>query len=553
MTATIGLVATWAAIATLAAAGALSVAGRERPALLANRTGSALAAIAVAVLGWALATGDFTMAYVAAVSDRATSWPYRLAGLWGGMGGSLLLWSTAVAAWGWRRRLGAVERAAGAWLAAGFLLVGAVFATPWHVLAAPAIDGAGATPILRHPAMLHHPPLLYLGLTSLAMPWAAVVDAGVARRAGPMWAARLRRLLLLSLGLLTLGMVDGAHWAYVELGWGGYWAWDPVENTALLPWLAVLGALHGLAGDRRSGAGGWAPPALSGLAMTLAVLGTTLTRSGSAPSVHAFGEDTAVGRALVVLTGAVAVVSVVAVGRLLAGRAVYGVERVRSARGEAVALAAQPWGALAATAVVLVGTVRPLVGDDEVAVAGTFYSSLLAPVAAVALVLALRYRPGVVAHIGAAVLAVGFAGSAFASSASATLAPGESLRVAGWEVENLGATAVADDEVAAPVVLRRGGDEVARLEPSLVAYPERGVLLAETSLRSTPLTDVQVALRSADDEGRALLEVHVRPLVWCVWWGALVIAASALLAAARTAAPPTAATDPQPAPVDVTT
>ncbi len=137
-------------------------------------------------------------------------------------------------AWSWRRWLTGVERAAIAWLASAFLLVDLALTTPWHRLSAPALDGLGATPILRHPAMLYHPPVLYLGLTGLVVPWAATIGG----RFDP---ARVRRQLLAVLGVLTLGMVAGAHWAYVELGWGGFWAWDPVENTALLPWLAVIG------------------------------------------------------------------------------------------------------------------------------------------------------------------------------------------------------------------------------------------------------------------------------------------------------------------------
>jgi cytochrome c biogenesis factor len=135
--------------------------------------------------------------------------------------------------------------------------------------------------------------------------------------------------------------------------------------------------------------------------------------------------------------------------------------------------------------------------------------------------------------VGALVLAVGLAASTRSTSTTATLAAGESLSVAGWEVLNRGASATGERTVSAPVELRRDGSRVATLEPSLVAYPERGVLLAETSLRSTPLGDVQVVLRDADDAGRALLEVHARPLVWCVWLGGLLLAGAALLAAAR--------------------
>jgi cytochrome c biogenesis factor len=523
MTATVGVVATWAAIAALVGAGGLAAARRGGPALVSARVGAALAALAVGCVGWALATGDFSLAYVAAVSDRSTSWPYRVAGIWGGMGGSLLLWAALVAAWGTRRRLATGERAALVLLAAAFLVVDAVWATPFHRLAAPAIDGLGATPILRHPAMLYHPPILYLGLTGLVAPWAAVVGGGAE--------VRVRRTLLLCVGLLTVGMVAGAHWAYVELGWGGYWAWDPVENTALLPWLAALGALHGLVARRRHGRPGGATSLLATAGLVLAVGGTLLTRSGAAPSVHAFGEDRAVGWALLAVLVGVAV----ATGAALVRRRppLEAIAPPRADRREVLAVAAQPWLAGFAVLVVLLGTVRPLVGDGAVAVDGSYYATLLAPVGVVAVVLLLRFRPTHLAHVGAVVLAIGFAASTRSSTASATLGAGESLRVAGWEVRNDGVRLDGEREVVAEVVLLRGGDERARLGPSLVAYPERGVLLPETSLRSTPLGDVQVALRDADDDGRALLEVHVRPLVWFVWWGGLLIGASALWGAAR--------------------
>jgi cytochrome c biogenesis factor len=311
-----------------------------------------------------------------------------------------------------------------------------------------------------------------------------------------------------------------------------------VENTSLLPWLAALGALHALASGRSAlgGRGGAAMAAgLTSAALALAVLGTMLTRSGAAPSVHAFGEDEAVGRALVALTGLIIAVSVVAVVRLTGRTSEADVVRPPS-EGRSVArlaLLAQPWLATFAVVVVLAGTVRPLLGDDDVAVEGRYYSSLLAPAGLLALVLALRFRPAHLAHIGALVLAVGLVASTRSSSATATLATDETLSVAGWEVVNRGASVTGDRTVSAPVELRRDGSLVARLEPSLVAYPERGVLLAETSLRSTPLGDVQVVLRDADDDGRALLEVHARPLVWCVWGGGLLLAAAALLAAAR--------------------
>ena len=218
MTVGLGHGASWGAIILLAAAAIGSLRG-HRWAAGAHRAGAVLAVVATATLAWALATGDFTLRYVAETSERSSSWWFRLSGLWGAMAGSLLLWTSFIAVLGAARRRApdGVERAVLAGIAAVFLAVDAVLADPFERLAAPALDGLGLTPILEHPAMLYHPPILYLGLTSLAVPFAAVV-AGSATTAG------LRRQLLACWAVLTAGMVAGAHWAYVELGWGGFWA-----------------------------------------------------------------------------------------------------------------------------------------------------------------------------------------------------------------------------------------------------------------------------------------------------------------------------------------
>nr|MBA2280583.1 hypothetical protein [Acidimicrobiia bacterium] len=206
------------------------------------------------------------------------------------------------------------------------------------------------------------------------------------------------------------------------------------------------------------------------------------------------------------------------------------------------AVHAQPWLVGGALLVVLLGTLRPLAGAAGVAVDGSFFARFVAPfaLAAAALVVvagavrpSLR-RPGHLAHAGFLVLLAGVLGTTTGASASATLDPGDAVSVAGWTVRNEGVTVerVRDrDAVVAELTLLRGDDEKARLRPGRVAYPERGLLLAETALRSSPLADVQVVLHSADDTGRALVEVHVRPFLVWVWWGGLLLAASAAWAA----------------------
>jgi cytochrome c-type biogenesis protein CcmF len=601
-----GLVGHLALAGTLAAAAwtVLAAACGWRGVRVGLWTTAACAVGATGALAWALLTSDFTLAYVAAESRRSVAAPYRLAGLWGGMAGSLLAWTAVVAvvAAVAGRRIPRPAGSAGERLASGAvaLVVGALaaivwlFADPFRRLAAPALDGSGLTPILEHPAMLWHPPLLYAGLALLAAP--ALLTAAALSPGGAglddVWLARCRRWALLPWSVLLVGMVAGAHWAYAELGWGGYWAWDPVENTALLPWLALTAFLHaGRRAAERAGAGRTLPAGLVLGSFALALLGTTLTRSGAAPSVHAFAEDRAIGRALV------AVLVVV----MLAGAALL-LSSARRSPGRPAATADRRTFALAGAvvlilwvlAVVLVGSLAPLrawlAGGEVIAVGGRFFALFTAPVAvallvlmgggpvgfradrlrgptvaaivatvvatiagwrepfAVAVVAAGAFaataavaayvrdpaRPGGhVAHLGAALLLAGIAGTTTGHVTTATVAVGDSLHAGGYEVRNDGVVAASAPgasvgAVRADVTVLRGGREVAHLNPSITVYPDLGTEVAVASVRSTPLDDVHVILRNADD-GRALLVVHVNPLQAWVWWGALLLAAGGLL------------------------
>lgn len=609
----LGRAAVWIAlIAGLAAAGARLVGRRGRAsALLVIATVAAVAATGVLVR--ALVVGDHSLVYVADFSRRDASAPYRAAALWGGMAGSLLWLATLVGFAGlvaaWRlddpHRRGGIAAVTGAATAVLVLLVVA-FADPFTTLAMPAVDGAGLTPILEHRAMLYHPPLLYLGLATLVGPFAVTVTALIDRRLDDAWLDTVRRWSLVPWTLLAVGMVAGAHWAYVELGWGGYWAWDPVENTALLPWLAVTVLLHALRGARTD-----RPPvsrvAVAGLAcvpFVLALLGSLLTRSGATSSVHAFAESRAIGRALALVVAAVVVGLALLLRR--AARAV-GDDTTRTAaasRGvvtvERLSVAHLAVGG-AALAIVLAGMLWPLAtdlrGGDGIAIEGSYFALFTGPLAIAALALAClvpvatgvagsagRRRPllvatGVGAVIGLAVvlgptpavapapgalaaaagacvatavagtagavrrgptlgghlahgafglLALGIAGTATGGTEQVSLRPGETAAVLGHEVAYHG-VAVADGPVAGSSAVvadvTTGGQ---RLRPSLVGYPDRGLVLAETSLRSTPTVDVQVSLRTALDDGTAVLEIGVHPLQVLVWWGGLgVVAAGA--------------------------
>jgi cytochrome c-type biogenesis protein CcmF len=559
-----------------------------------------LACGATVALGWAITTSDFSLVYVADHSRRDAPAPYRLAGLWGGMAGSLLFWVAilsvvaVVVARATRRapaRIAGTAQAVMAALCFAFLVVNATLADPFERLRLPAIDGGGLTPILEHPAMLYHPPLLYAGLAATAAPFAIMVAALATGRPAREWLATARSWMLVPWVVLAVGLIAGAHWAYAELGWGGFWGWDPVENAGLLPWLAATAFLHASLIERDRPGRPVATAALAIVPFLLATLGTLLTRSGAATSVHAFAEARAVGRALLALLFVITAVSVV----LLARRAAAHGTETRRLQGRDRALVAHVAVVGAAIVVVLIGVLFPLIADlvrrDQVAVSGEYFARFTAPLALVALALiagwpgirhlrgpgiaaacatvvalaagwrdpvavafvglgalagfsalaqfrrdghADRPRAAHIAHIGVVVFLMGVAGSVSGDTASATLKAGESLSVGGYRVRHEAVTVLParDDgieRVRATVSVLRGQRKIATLTPELAVYPDRGIQLAETSLRSTPVDDVQIALRRADDEGRALYEVWVRPLAVWVWWGALVTAAGGAL------------------------
>ena len=175
-------------------------------------------------------------------------------------------------------------------LAAFFAFVLVFVATPFATQAAPP-DGAGLNPSLQNPYMLAHPPLLYLGYVGLAVPWAFGMGALLARRTDERWIVATRRWTLLAWTALGVGQLLGSHWAYVEVGWGGYFAWDPVENAALMPWLAATAFLHSVMVQEKRGMLKVWNMILVCLAFWLSLFGTFLTRSGVVNSIHSFAQS----------------------------------------------------------------------------------------------------------------------------------------------------------------------------------------------------------------------------------------------------------------------
>jgi cytochrome c-type biogenesis protein CcmF len=254
--------------------------------------------VAAGVLWAALARHDFSFVYVAEHISRQLPLGYRLSAFWGGQEGSLLLWLmilmgyAALAVWLNRR-----TRELIAWVVPVLAGVAAFFAfmlcfvsSPFATAPAPA-DGAGMTPSLQNPYMLAHPPLLYLGYVGLTIPFAFAMGALLSRRTDERWIVATRRWTLAAWTFLGVGQLLGAHWAYVEIGWGGYYAWDPVENAALMPWLAATAFLHSVMIQEKRGMLKVWNMVLVALAFLLSIFGTFLTRSGVVNSVHSFSQS----------------------------------------------------------------------------------------------------------------------------------------------------------------------------------------------------------------------------------------------------------------------
>src|SRR5881394_1747542 len=256
-------------------------------------------AVAAAVLLAALARHDLSFTYVAQHTSRELPLGYTLTAFWGGQEGSLLLWllvlsGYSVAAVLTARRAG---REVLVWVVPVLGLVGTFFAvllvfvaSPFATQAAPA-DGAGLNPSLQNPYMAVHPPMLYLGYVGLTVPFAFAMGALLARRTDERWIVATRRWTLGAWAFLGIGQLLGAHWAYVEIGWGGYYAWDPVENAALMPWLAATAYLHSVMIQEKRGMLKVWNVLLVVLAFCLALFGTFLTRSGVVSSIHSFTQS----------------------------------------------------------------------------------------------------------------------------------------------------------------------------------------------------------------------------------------------------------------------
>ena len=302
-------------------AGGLALSGRNgdrRRVELSRRTVYAFCGLltaCVVIIEVAFASNDFGFKIVQEHSSIETPSFYKLAAMWSSQEGSLLLWAwvlsiaSSIALYATRNKLREIVPYATAVMmgvAAFFtgLMLFAPDVDPFATLSPAPSDGIGLNPLLQHPSMMIHPPMLYSGYVAFTVPFAFAIGALITRRIDAEWIRSTRRFALIAWTFLGFGLLLGARWSYTELGWGGYWAWDPVENAALMPWLLGTAFLHSImVQEKRGMLKVWNACLIVGT-FSMALLGTFLVRSGVLQSIHAFGDNT-VGPYILALIGVV--------------------------------------------------------------------------------------------------------------------------------------------------------------------------------------------------------------------------------------------------------
>jgi cytochrome c-type biogenesis protein CcmF len=377
--------------------------GRPGPVEAARRLAFGLLAVVAAAcvtMLVALLTSDFAVRYVAENSARETPVFFKALSLWAADDGSLLLWNLILAGYiaAVAIRFRRADRPPTFPYAMGVLYAVQVFylvlingpARPFAGLASPPADGRGPAPLLQnHPLMAVHPPFLYLGFIGFTVPFAFGIASLLAGQGSDQWVSLIRRWTLVVWCFLTIGLLLGALWSYSVLGWGGYWAWDPVENVALLPWLMSTAFLHSvMLQERRGMARLWNIALVIG-AFALMTFGTFLTRGNVLSSVHAFAQ-TPVGPAYLAFLALVLLAGFGLVAwRLPTLRSPAALTSAVSREG---AFVANNMLLLAATAIILLGTVFPLaveaVTGQQVTVGGPYFRSSITPVFLLILLLA---------------------------------------------------------------------------------------------------------------------------------------------------------------------
>lgn len=600
-----------------AARGNTALTGFARPAA---RAGFALILLAFLCLTQSFVANDFSVTYVASHSSTRLPLHYRITAVWGSHEGSLLLWALLLGLWtlavSFVRNLPEffVARVLGVMglVAAGFLAFMLLTSNPFLRMLPAAPEGMDLNPLLQDPGMIVHPPLLYMGYVGFSVAFAFAIAALLGGRLDAAWARASRPWTLIAWVFLTLGIMVGSSWAYYELGWGGWWFWDPVENASFMPWLVGTALVHSLAVTEKRGAFKSWTVLLAIAAFSLSLLGTFLVRSGVLTSVHAFATDPS--RGLFILILLVLVIG----GSLL----LYAWRASNLSGGGRFALLSRDTLLLVnnvllsvVAATVLLGTLYPLLVDAflgaKLSVGPPYFEAVFVPLMTPVVLLMMaapfvrwkEHRPGVLARqlapglivavllgCGAAALAGRFsARSALGLSLAAwvllaslqqlwlrlrasparqvaggwwgmwlahlgigifiigvtmvktyeqnldiTLRIGASAEMAGYRFTLKRVVEVQGPNYSAArgiIALERDGQWINTLQPEKRIYTARQMPMTESSIDSSPLRDVYVALGDAVGSDAWVLRLYYKPFVTWIWAGCLLMAAGGLAAA----------------------
>lgn len=340
---------------------------------------------------------DYRLEYVASYTDSTLPLFYRLTAFWAGQPGSLLFWAMCCAicglVWQLRAKSSGIPRNTELWfwvfyssIMAFFLLLLSGWSNPFIIMEPAPLDGQGLNPLLQNPGMILHPPLLFIGYAIFTVPACLGLAVMLTPQARDLpWLELSGPFILIAWLFLSAGILLGAWWAYMELGWGGYWGWDPVENASLLPWLAGTAALHVIAIHKKSGKLDRASALLLASVLILAFFATYLTRSGILQSVHAFG-DGGVGLPLLVFVLAAASISLFVV--LSAKHDARPLASLFGREGAAILTA---WLFLALAAIITFATMWPVIsgffGNAPMGLEPAFYNRVCLPLAALVLLI----------------------------------------------------------------------------------------------------------------------------------------------------------------------
>nr|EKV5656848.1 heme lyase CcmF/NrfE family subunit [Citrobacter farmeri] len=515
--------------------------------------------LAFSILVFCFLTSDFSVLYVAQHSHSLLSWGLKLAAVWGGHEGSLLLWVlflsgwSALFAWCYRRESDPLFPLTLGVLCAitAFLLLFIVFwSDPFVRIFPPAIEGRDLNPMLQHLGLILHPPLLYLGYGGL------MVAAGVALASllrgdfTKMTAWVCWRWALPGWCALTLGIILGSWWAYCELGWGGWWFWDPVENASLLPWLSASALLHSLSVSRERGHFRHWSLLLAIITLILSLLGTLIVRSGILVSVHAFALDNV--RA-VPLFALFAILSLASLG-LYGWRARANQQTVRLGvwSREMLILAALLLFC-AVLLIVLIGTLYPMIygllGWGRLSVGAPYFNRATLPFGLLMLVVIAitmvrsrkgsvrRQLPALLAHAGVLVFAAGILfSSGSRQEISLNLSPGQQVELAGYtfRFERLDLAAKGNYTTEkALITLWQGDKRTGSLTPERRFYSARRQQMMEPGIRWDLLHDWYAVMGEKTGEDRYAMRLYVQSGVRWIWGGGLLMIAGALLSGWR--------------------